>query len=188
LPEDGKLFGWCLLPAIPSSVAFARGYVRMMIARHGLGDVVDADAAELVLSEMVTNALQHAYHDKPSLADTVHIGIGPWRGGLLVSAGDMSDETPTVRSISMPRSARAAADAEDLGDHFREPFAQANDRDAGGTVHAEAAGPEPTRACLCGFAAADITELDAHFIAVFTSASGIAPGGTRHGPVETATA
>jgi len=71
-----------------------------MIARHGLRDVVDADAAELVLSELVANALQHAYHDKPSLADTVHIGIGPWRDGLLISAGDMSDETPTVRSAS----------------------------------------------------------------------------------------
>ena len=73
-----------------------------------------------------------------------------------------------------------AVDADDLGDHFLEVLTPADDRDTKGIVHAEAAGPEPTRACLCGFAAAGITELDAHFIAVFTPASRNGPDGVRH--------
>ena len=97
LPEPNGLFGWCMLPAIPASVAFARAYARMAIARHGLADFFDVDAVELVMSELVSNALQHAYHGKPSLDRAVHLGIIHDRVGLLVMAGDMSDEPPAPR-------------------------------------------------------------------------------------------
>src|SRR5215469_15481599 len=72
-PNGGGLYGWCLLPAIPSSVAFARAYTRMIIARHALE--VDADAAESVISELVANALQHAYHDTASMDQVVQVEV-----------------------------------------------------------------------------------------------------------------
>jgi anti-sigma regulatory factor (Ser/Thr protein kinase) len=93
LPDTGKpqaeggLYGWCLLPAIPSSVAFARAYTRMIIARHELE--VDADAAESVISELVANALQHAYHDKASMDQVVHVEVASFGGGVVVSAFDL---------------------------------------------------------------------------------------------------
>jgi anti-sigma regulatory factor (Ser/Thr protein kinase) len=86
-----------MLPAVPASVTFARAYVRMAIARHGLAGFFDVDAAELVISELVANALQHAYHDKPSLDQSVHLGVFHGEPGLLVTAGDMSDEPPVAR-------------------------------------------------------------------------------------------
>ncbi len=98
LPEPDGLFGWCMLPAVPASVPFARAYVRMAIERHGLAGFFDVDAAELVMSELVANALQHAYHDKPSLDQGVRLGIFHGRPGLLVTASDLSDEPPTLRA------------------------------------------------------------------------------------------
>lgn len=91
------LYGWCLLPAIPSSPAFARAYIRMIIKWHEVG--VDADAAEWVASEMVSNALQHAYHGRPSMSDTVHVGLGLWQEGLMIAVGDMSESPPTLRPM-----------------------------------------------------------------------------------------
>jgi len=100
LPEPSGLFDWCLLPAIPTSVAYARAYVRMAITRRGLGDLFDAEVAELIMSELVSNALQHAYHDKPSLRETIHLAFSHDPEGLLLSAGDMSDEPPALKDTS----------------------------------------------------------------------------------------
>lgn len=93
--NGGGLYGWCLLPAIPSSVAFARAYTRMIIARHEPG--VDADAAESVISELVANALQHAYHDKASMDEVVHVEVASFGRGVVVSAFDLCDEPPVLR-------------------------------------------------------------------------------------------
>ena len=46
------------LPGIPQSVPVARRQVRAALGSHGLGEY--ADDAEIITSELVTNAVQHA--------------------------------------------------------------------------------------------------------------------------------
>jgi anti-sigma regulatory factor (Ser/Thr protein kinase) len=46
------------LPGIPESVPVARWRVRAALGLHGLGEY--ADDAEIITSELVTNAVQHA--------------------------------------------------------------------------------------------------------------------------------
>ena len=46
------------LPGIPESVPVARRRVRAALGLHGLGEY--ADDAEIITSELVTNAVQHA--------------------------------------------------------------------------------------------------------------------------------
>jgi anti-sigma regulatory factor (Ser/Thr protein kinase) len=46
------------LPSIPESVPVARLQVRSTLGSHGLGEY--ADDAEIIMSELVTNAVQHA--------------------------------------------------------------------------------------------------------------------------------
>lgn len=96
-PEPNGLLGWCLLPAIPGSAAMARAYVRMSL-RQQPGDFPDADAAESIISELVANALQHAYHAKPSLDDTVLLALCDVPQGLMVLAADQSDDPPAPRA------------------------------------------------------------------------------------------
>ena len=45
------------LPGIPESVPVARWHVRAALGSHGLGEY--ADDAEIITSELVTNAVQH---------------------------------------------------------------------------------------------------------------------------------
>lgn len=78
------------------SAAMARAYVRISL-RQQPGDFPDADAAESVIGELVANALQHAYHDKPSLEDTVLLALCDVPQGLMVLAADQSDDAPTPR-------------------------------------------------------------------------------------------
>jgi anti-sigma regulatory factor (Ser/Thr protein kinase) len=53
------------LPSTPYSVQMARFYVRAALSHHGLGDY--AEDAELVTSEIVTNAIRHADAQKIGL-------------------------------------------------------------------------------------------------------------------------
>jgi|tagenome__1003787_1003787.scaffolds.fasta_scaffold20769066_2 hypothetical protein len=80
-----------------------------------------------------------------------------------------------------------AASSEDLADHLGEQFIPADDTDAGGQVHAEAAreqgATELARAgwrCLCGFGAPDLAGFDAHLLAVFTPPDRIGADARRH--------
>lgn len=104
LPDPNGLLGWCLLPAIPGSAAIARAYIRMSLRQ--LADFADADAAESIIGELVANALQHAYHDKPSLDDTVLLALCDVPQGLMVLAADQSDEAPT-QSATLPDDAES---------------------------------------------------------------------------------
>jgi anti-sigma regulatory factor (Ser/Thr protein kinase) len=47
------------LPSTPNSVRLARSYIRSALCDHDLGDY--AEDAELVASELVTNAIEHAH-------------------------------------------------------------------------------------------------------------------------------
>jgi anti-sigma regulatory factor (Ser/Thr protein kinase) len=46
------------LPSTPNSVRLARSYIRSALRDHGLGDY--AEDIEMVTSELVTNAIEHA--------------------------------------------------------------------------------------------------------------------------------
>jgi hypothetical protein len=81
-----------------------------------------------------------------------------------------------------------AASFEDLTDHLGEQFVPADDTDANGQVHAEAAHDRDAAGlvgadwkCLCGFDASDLAGFDAHLLAVFTPSDGIGADGRRHG-------
>lgn len=57
---DPRLIAF-ILPGVPGSVRIARFHVRAALAFHDLGQF--ADDAVVVTSELVTNAVQHAYCD-----------------------------------------------------------------------------------------------------------------------------
>jgi anti-sigma regulatory factor (Ser/Thr protein kinase) len=67
-----------------------------MSLRQQPGDFPDADAAESIIGELVANALKHAYHDKPSLDDTILLALCDVPHGLVVIAADQSDEPPAL--------------------------------------------------------------------------------------------
>jgi anti-sigma regulatory factor (Ser/Thr protein kinase) len=53
----GTVLGSLTIPGDPEQVAVARGFVTRTLGRHRIG--TDADAAALLTSEIVTNAIQH---------------------------------------------------------------------------------------------------------------------------------
>ena len=57
---DTRLIAF-ILPSIPESVRFARLHVRTALGFHGLADYVED--AEIITSELVTNAMQHVRGD-----------------------------------------------------------------------------------------------------------------------------
>ena len=79
------------LPGTPYSVQMARFYVRAALSYHDLGDY--AQDAEVVASELVTNAIEHA--GAPS------IGLELMRlegsGALAVVVADHSPHPPVMR-------------------------------------------------------------------------------------------
>ena len=82
------------LPSIPESVPVARLQVRAALGLHGLGEY--ADDAEIITSELVTNAVQHACGN-----GTKTIGV------TLTHAGSPAAVTIAV-SDSSPRRPRQA--------------------------------------------------------------------------------
>jgi anti-sigma regulatory factor (Ser/Thr protein kinase) len=71
-------------PAVPSSVAAARGSVGAVAAAHGASQA-STDAVRLAVSEAVTNVVQHAYRDGDG---EVHITAAVVLGKLLVVVED----------------------------------------------------------------------------------------------------
>jgi hypothetical protein len=66
-----------------------------------------------------------------------------------------------------------AASGGELGDHWGEAFIPADDRDASGVVHAEAAREAdggPSWRCLCGDAFDHLGKLDSHLLDMFIPA------------------
>jgi anti-sigma regulatory factor (Ser/Thr protein kinase) len=75
------------LPGTPESVPIARRRVRAALGLHGLGDF--AEDAEIITSELVANAVQHACQD-----GTKTIGV------ILTHAGTPAAVTVTVSDSS----------------------------------------------------------------------------------------
>ena len=66
---DPRLIAF-VLPSIPESVRIARFHVRAALGFHELGEY--ADDAEIITSELVTNAIQHVCGD-----GTETVGVTP---------------------------------------------------------------------------------------------------------------
>jgi anti-sigma regulatory factor (Ser/Thr protein kinase) len=83
-----------VLPGIPESVPVARRQVRAALSLHGLGEY--ADDAEIITSELVTNAVRHACGN-----DTKTIGITLTHAGspatVTIAVSDSSPHGPVRR-------------------------------------------------------------------------------------------
>ena len=91
------------LPGIPESVPVARWHVRAALGLHGLGEY--ADDAEIITSELVTNAVQHACDN-----GTTTIGVALTHAGspaaVTVAVSDSSPHGPIMRDTP-PAASRA---------------------------------------------------------------------------------
>ena len=88
------------LPGIPESVPAARVHVRAALGLHGLGEY--ADDAEIITSELVTNAVQHVLGN-----GSTTIGVALTHAGspaaVTVAVSDSSRQGP-VRHDTPPGS------------------------------------------------------------------------------------
>lgn len=80
------------LAAFPSAVPCARAHVRAVATECGLAHL--ADTAELLASEIVTNAVQASGQLKIAETPVVRITVTTERESLLIRVWDGSDETP----------------------------------------------------------------------------------------------
>jgi anti-sigma regulatory factor (Ser/Thr protein kinase) len=98
---DPRLIAF-VLPGIPGSVPIARLHVRAALAFHDLGQF--ANDAAIIISELVTNAVQHACCDA-----TETIGVTLARGedpdAVIVAVSDPSPHAPAMH-IAPPGSER----------------------------------------------------------------------------------
>jgi anti-sigma regulatory factor (Ser/Thr protein kinase) len=90
------------LAALPTAPACARGHARSVVCEWGLADL--ADAAELLTSELVTNAVLasqrlSARADQPAMP-VVGLRIITDGVSVVVSVWDASDEMPARREAS----------------------------------------------------------------------------------------
>lgn len=86
---DEPQAGWRRFPPRPSSVGESRRMVRDYLSRAGREDL--ADTAELLVSEIVTNALVHA-------GTNIEVAFSFVDGGLRIEVTDGSPHAPSPRS------------------------------------------------------------------------------------------
>ncbi len=90
---DPRLIAF-ILPSIPESVQIARLHVRTALGSHGLADY--AEDAEIITSELVTNAVQHVRGDG---AETIGVTLARTTNPLTVTVivSDSSADGPVLR-------------------------------------------------------------------------------------------
>ena len=91
----GAFLGSVTVPGEPEQVARARGFVARVLAAAGLPGV-DSDAATLLTSELVTNAIVHTGSGKPGGSVTVIVSGLP-DGVLVEVVDDGSAGVPVVK-------------------------------------------------------------------------------------------
>ncbi len=93
---DTRLIAF-VLSSIPGSVPIARFHVRVALGFHGLGEY--ADDADIITSELVTNAVQHVCDN-----GTETIGVTLTRArdpaAVTIAVSDSSPEAPVRRDTS----------------------------------------------------------------------------------------
>lgn len=93
---DPRLIAF-ILPSIPESVQIARLHVRTALGFHGLADY--AEDAEIITSELVTNAVQHVRGDgAETIGVTLARATNPPTVTVVVS--DSSSDGPVLRDTS----------------------------------------------------------------------------------------
>ena len=85
------------LPGTPESVPIARRRVRAALGFHGLGEFTED--AEIITSELVANAVQHACQDGTKAIGVIltHAGIP---AAVTVAVSDCSPQVPVRRDTS----------------------------------------------------------------------------------------
>jgi|1186.fasta_scaffold00849_5 anti-sigma regulatory factor (Ser/Thr protein kinase) len=98
---DPRLIAF-MLPGIPGSVPVARFHIRAALVFQGLGQL--ADDAAIIVSELVTNAVQHACRE---ITTTIGVTLARTEdpGTLIIAVSDCSPHTPMMR-IARPGSER----------------------------------------------------------------------------------
>jgi anti-sigma regulatory factor (Ser/Thr protein kinase) len=97
LRRRNAVLGSLTIPGRPEEVRRTRAFITRTIAAAGKGDAVDSDAATLLTSELVTNAIRHSASGGPS--GTVRIVIVGVPDGVLVEVTDDGSAcTPVVRA------------------------------------------------------------------------------------------
>ena len=96
IETDPRLITFMLL-SIPESVRMARFHVRAALGFHELDEY--ADDAEIITSELVTNAIQHACGDGK---ETIGVALARTRNpeGVTVVVSDSSPAGPVMREMS----------------------------------------------------------------------------------------
>jgi anti-sigma regulatory factor (Ser/Thr protein kinase) len=87
------------LAALPTAVPCARGHVRSVALEWGLADL--ADTAELVASEMATNAIQGSGRLRTAVTPVVRLWVTSDGVSMVIHVWDASDEMP-VRQEAGP--------------------------------------------------------------------------------------
>jgi anti-sigma regulatory factor (Ser/Thr protein kinase) len=91
------VLGSLTIPGRPEEVRRTRAFVTRTLAAVAKGERVDSDAATLLTSELVTNAIRHSASGGPSGTVTIVI-VGVPDGVLIEVIDDGSSATPTVRN------------------------------------------------------------------------------------------
>jgi anti-sigma regulatory factor (Ser/Thr protein kinase) len=83
------------LAALPTAPSVARGHVRAVAREWGLADL--ADIAELLVSELVTNAVQASARLRTVGSPVVHLWVTSDRVSMVIHVWDASGEMPVRR-------------------------------------------------------------------------------------------
>jgi anti-sigma regulatory factor (Ser/Thr protein kinase) len=87
------------LAALPTAPGVARGHVRAVAREWGLGEL--ADTAELLVSELVTNAVQASQRLKTGATPVIHLWItSDGATTLVLHVWDASPELPAVQDVA----------------------------------------------------------------------------------------
>ena len=98
-PEQAQGVTFLTLAAIPTAVRCSRQFVRLALKRWGLAAL--AEDAELVVSELVTNAVQASGVTDPEAAwgdlgrlATIQVRVLMYRAGIVIEVWDRDPGTP----------------------------------------------------------------------------------------------
>jgi anti-sigma regulatory factor (Ser/Thr protein kinase) len=82
------------LAALPTAPSVARGHVRAVAREWGLGL---ADTAELLVSELVTNAVQASAKLRTAGTPVIHLWVTSDRVSMVIHVWDASSGMPVIR-------------------------------------------------------------------------------------------
>jgi anti-sigma regulatory factor (Ser/Thr protein kinase) len=83
------------LAALPTAPSVARGHVRTVAREWGLADL--ADTAELLVSELVTNAVQASAKLRTAGTPVIHLRVTSDRMSMVIHVWDASSGMPVRR-------------------------------------------------------------------------------------------